>query len=107
MRLAVHAGGVSDATRSGIPAANSHRCRDVWYMYGMTKTTVYLPPELKRALTRIARERRCSEAEVLRDAVTRLAGEAEAPLPRVPLFRATGPSIAEDVDRALGGFGTR
>lgn len=71
----------------------------------MTKTTVYLPPELKRALKRVAAQRRCSEAEVLREAVSRLTGDAEAPVPRLPLFRSTGPSIAEDVDRALGGFG--
>ena len=73
----------------------------------MTKTTVYLPPELKRALTRLAKRRRCSEAVLLREAVSRLAGDAEAPAPRLPLFRSTGPSIAEDVDRALGGFGLR
>lgn len=71
----------------------------------MKKTTVYLPPDLKRALTRLARQRRCSEAEVLRDAIARLAGEAEAPAPKLPLFRSTGPSIAEDVDGALHGFG--
>lgn len=74
-------------------------------MQGMTKTTVYLPPELKRALTRIARQRRCSEAELLREAVSRLADEAEAPAPRLPLFRSKGPSIAEDIDRALEDFG--
>lgn len=73
----------------------------------MTKTTVYLPPQLKQALARVARERGCSEAEVLRDAVARIAGEGEAPRPRLPLFRATGASIAADVDRALEGFGTR
>jgi len=71
----------------------------------MTKTTVYLPLELKRALTRLARERRCSEAELLREAVARLAGETAAPAPRLPLFRSTGPSVAEDVDQALDGFG--
>jgi hypothetical protein len=76
-------------------------------MYGMMKTTVYLPPELKRLLSRVARERRCSEAEVLRDAVSRLAGETAVPVPMLPLFRATGASIAEDVDRALDGFGLR
>jgi hypothetical protein len=27
------------------------------------------------------------------------------PPPRLPLFRATGPSIADDIDRALEGFG--
>jgi len=73
----------------------------------MTKTTVYLPPELKRALKRVAAERRCSEAELLREAVARLTGEAEAPVPKLPLFRSTGPSIADDVDRALEGFGVR
>ena len=73
----------------------------------MTKTTVYLPSELKRTLKRVAAQRQCSEAELLRDAVARLVGEAEAPVPRLPLFRSTGPSIAEDVDRALEGFGIR
>ena len=73
----------------------------------MIKTTVYLPPELKRALKRVAARRRCSEAEVLREAVSRLTGDAEAPVPKLPLFRSTGPSIAEQVDRALEGFGVR
>ncbi|MEO7135789.1 MAG: CopG family transcriptional regulator [Vicinamibacterales bacterium] len=73
----------------------------------MMKTTVYLPSELKRALTKLARQRRCSEAELLREAMSRLAGEAEAPVPRLPLFRSAGPSIAEDIDRALEGFGRR
>ena len=73
----------------------------------MTKTTVYLPPELKRALERVARQRRCSEAELLREAVARLTGEADAPTPKLPLFRGKGPSIAQDVDRALDGFGVR
>lgn len=73
----------------------------------MKKTTVYLPSELKRALTKLARQRRCSEAELLREAVSRLAGETSAPAPRLPLFRAAGPSIADDIDRALEGFGQR
>jgi hypothetical protein len=73
----------------------------------MTKTTVYLPVELKRALARVAHERGRSEAELLREAVSRLTGESEAPAPRLPLFRGKGPSIAHDVDRALSGFGRR
>jgi len=73
----------------------------------MTKTTVYLPPELKRALKRVAAQRRCSETELLGEAIPRLPGEAVAPVPKLPLFRSTGPSIAEDVDRALEGFGVR
>ena len=74
-------------------------------MYGMHKTTVYLPAELKRALARLARLRGCSEAELLREAVSRLARDAEAPAPRLPLFRASGPSIARNVDQALTRFG--
>ena len=45
----------------------------------MTKTTVYLPPELKRALTRLARQRQCSEAELVREAVSRLAVKLTRP----------------------------
>ncbi len=71
----------------------------------MTKTTVYLPPALKRALARMARQRQCSEAELLREAVSQLTAQGQAPLPKVPLFRGTGASIAEDVDPALAGFG--
>lgn len=73
----------------------------------MVKTTVYLPDELKRALRRVADQRQCSEADLLREAVARLTSEAEAPAPKLPLFRSTGPSIAEDIDRALEGFGAR
>ena len=71
----------------------------------MEKTSVYLPPEHKRALTSLARRRRCSEAELLRQAVQRLTTDAAAPQPKLPLFRATGASIAEDVDRARDGVG--
>jgi hypothetical protein len=73
----------------------------------MTKTTVYLPPDLKQALARVARERQCSEAELLREAVARLTGEAAPPPPTLPLFRSKGRSIAEDVEGALKGFGVR
>ena len=73
----------------------------------MKKTTVYLPAELKRALRRVAVARKCSEAELLREAVSRFTDDAVAAAPKVPLFRSTGPSIAEDVDRALEGFGVR
>ena len=71
----------------------------------MTKTTVYLPRELKRALGRTARQRGCSEAALLREAVARITNEDEAPAPTLPLFRSSGPSIAKDIDTALEGFG--
>lgn len=73
----------------------------------MVKTTVYLPENLKEALSRLASQRQCSEADLLREAVTRLTAQTDVPAPRLPLFRSNGPSIAEDIDRALEGFGTR
>ena len=71
----------------------------------MTKTTVYLPDDLKKALARMAAEQRRSEADLLREAVATLTAGAAAPAPRVPLFRAKGPSIAGAIDKALDGFG--
>lgn len=74
----------------------------------MEKTSVYLPPELKKALKRLARERKCSEAELLREAVAALTQGIDAPAPRLPLFRSKGSSIAEKIDDELSkGFGTR
>jgi len=75
----------------------------------MEKTTVYLPAPLKRALERVARQRKVSEAALLREAVARLTDDAaRAPAPKLPLFRAKGRSIATDVDRELAnGFGRR
>lgn len=74
-------------------------------MYGMTKTTVYLPAALKRALAKTASRRGVSEAALLREAVARITADESAPAPRLPLFRGSGPSIAEDIDGALQGFG--
>ena len=74
----------------------------------MEKTSVYLPPELKKALKRLARKRNCSEAELLREAVATLTRDTDAADPQIPLFKSKGPSIAERVDDALAkGFGVR
>jgi Arc/MetJ-type ribon-helix-helix transcriptional regulator len=76
-------------------------------VYGMQKTTVYLPNDLKRALERVAAARGCSEAELIREAVRTLAEEAVPPRPRLPLFKSGKRGLAERVDRALAGFGKR
>jgi Ribbon-helix-helix protein, copG family len=73
----------------------------------MTKTTVYLPEGLKRALAKVAKRRGMSEAELLREAVARVTSDVDTPAPTLPLCRSTGPSIAGDIDRALDGFGSR
>jgi metal-responsive CopG/Arc/MetJ family transcriptional regulator len=71
----------------------------------MDKTTVYLPVELKTALTRTARQRGVSEAEVIRQAIRAAVGDAR-PAPRGGLFAGTTP-VARDADRHLEGFGER
>jgi hypothetical protein len=72
----------------------------------MFKTTIYLPEELKRRLSQLARSRGRSEASLIREALERLAG-AESPRPKTPLFSSHDPHLAERVDEALRGFGER
>jgi len=74
-------------------------------MYGMRKTTVYLPDDLKRSLERAAHSRGTSEAELIREAVQALLETTEPPRPRVPLFNSGQPGLAERVDEELAGFG--
>jgi len=74
-------------------------------MYGMQKTTVYLPDELKKALGRAAAARGVSEAELIREALRTLTSPAVPPRPRLPLFKSGKPRLAEGVDEALAGFG--
>ncbi|HYM61650.1 MAG TPA: CopG family transcriptional regulator [Thermoanaerobaculia bacterium] len=83
------------------------RAGDVWYTYGIRRTTIYLPDDLKRDVERAARTQDRSEADVIRDAISAAVRMRETPIPRVPLSaRGLGdPGIAERVDEALEGFG--
>lgn len=74
-------------------------------MYGMNKTTVYIPDELKRSLAQAAATRGCSEAELIREALRALTASAAPPQPRLPLFKSRKPRLAERTDDALAGFG--
>ena len=74
-------------------------------MYGMKKTTIYLPDDLKAALERAAVEKGQSEAELVRKAVEDLVRGFERPRPRLPLFSSGDPTLAERVDEELRGFG--
>lgn len=67
-----------------------------------TKTTVYLPDDLKELITREAQRRGVAEAEVIR---TTLAEGLRRPKPKGGLF--AGPPIADRVDELLDGFGDR
>jgi len=71
----------------------------------MKKTTVYLPEDLKSALGRLAAQRGCSEAELIREAVGGLVRDSEPPRPRLPLFSSGDPTLAERIDEELAGFG--
>jgi hypothetical protein len=75
-------------------------------MYGVIRTTVYLPDELKTALERTARVTGRSEADLIREGVRRVTEERPAPEPRV-LFSSGIADLAENVDRHLEGFGER
>jgi hypothetical protein len=74
-------------------------------MYGMQKTTVYIPDDVKRALEQAAAARGISEAELIREALRMLTSKAVPPRPRLPLFKSGKPRLAERVDDALSGFG--
>ena len=76
-------------------------------MYGMNRTTIYLPEELKRQVETAAKLDGSSEAEIIRQAVEEAMRKRVPPKPRIPLFEAgTLPSdLAERVDEYLEGFG--
>ncbi len=74
-------------------------------MYGMRRTTVYLPEELKAALERAAVASGRSEADLIREGVEYVASRADRPRPRVPLFDSGDPTLAERTDELLDGFG--
>jgi hypothetical protein len=69
----------------------------------MQKTTVYLPDDLKAAVTSEARRRGVAEAEVIRSAI---ALAVIRPKPRGALFASEAP-LADRVDELLVGFGDR
>ena len=73
----------------------------------MTKTTVYLPDDVKRDLERLAATSGRSEAQLIREAVAALTRAAPQPRPRARLFDGRDPTLSERVDEALRGFGER
>ena len=75
-------------------------------MYGMKKTTVYLPDALKARLEELSAETNISEAEAIRAALAEYLDRGR-PRPRAPLFDSGRGDLAEHVDEALRGFGER
>lgn len=76
-------------------------------MYGMVKTTIYVPEELKSLLERTARREGRSQAEIIREALEQVLSRRRGAVPRIPLTgRGLGdPMAAERVDEMLRGFG--
>ena len=75
-------------------------------LYGMRRTTVYLPDELKAALEREAAAQGTSEAEIVRGALIAATIERAYPRPRLPLFDSGDATLAERVDEELAaGYG--
>jgi len=73
----------------------------------VNKTTVYLPDELKRSVSRMAAASGKSEAEVIRDAIAALARASDRPRPTGSLFASGDPSLSARAGEALAGFGER
>jgi hypothetical protein len=73
----------------------------------VNKTTVYLPDELKRSVSRMAAASGKSEAEVIRDAIAALAGASARPRPTGGLFASGDSSLSTRAEEALAGFGER
>lgn len=75
-------------------------------MYGMKRTTVYLPKQLKQDLKNVSEECGRSEAELIREGVKRVVAEHRPQKPRFPLFASGDPTLAERADELLEeGFG--
>lgn len=75
-------------------------------MYGMTKTTLYLPDGLKSALARRARIERRSEADIIREALEVALAPYRGAEPTLPLFD-SAELTSERTEELLSGFGTR
>ena len=67
-----------------------------------TKTTIYLPDDLRESVKSEAKRRGCSEAQVIRDAISTA---VVRPRPRAGLLDAE--PIADRVEELLVGFGDR
>ena len=72
-------------------------------IYGMIKTTIYLPESLKREVARRARQLSCSEAEVIRQAIR---DAVSRPKPRHGIISG-GNLWGRHVDDYMKGFGER
>ena len=76
-------------------------------VYGMYKTTIYLPDDLKAELERTAEETGRSEADLIREGVRLALTQHLPPTPHTGIFDSGDSHLSERVDDLLRGFGTR
>lgn len=88
-----------------MPPYNPHGCI-YGIMYGVKRTTIYLPDQLKSTLARAAQEEHRTEADLIREGIELLL-RSRQPEPRVPLFASGQPDLAEKAEELLAGFGER
>jgi hypothetical protein len=77
-------------------------------LYRVKKTSIYLEPELDRALTRYASARGISKAEAIRRAISEIVGKTRRPrLRAIGVIRSGASDVSSNVDRYLAetGFG--
>ncbi len=75
-------------------------------MYGVKRTTIYLPDDLKKAIKREASRRGMTQAEIIREAVGTHLKLSELPKLDLPLFdEPLGFDLAGRVDELLEGMG--
>ena len=74
--------------------------------YGVKKTTLYLPDDLKRELERTAAATGRSEADIVREGIRLALARRVPPPPTIPIFIGEHGDVAERVDELLAeGFG--
>jgi len=75
-------------------------------MYGVKRTTIYLPDEMKSAIEREAARLGVTEAEVIRGALSEQLGRGKQRNLNLPLFpEGLGFDLAGRVDEFMEGFG--
>ena len=73
----------------------------------MKKTSIYLEPELDRALDQLAAQEGVSKAEAIRAALRKAVAEVHRPrISAIGVGEGPG-DVADNVDRYLDGFGER
>lgn len=73
----------------------------------MTKSTVYLPEEIKNQLREVAAREQRSEADIIRESIELNLRLKNAPRPTLPLFQGAPSDLAENSDAYLEGYGEK